>query len=383
MNKKHTAAGTPFSTRVLAWFDRHGRKNLPWQQDPSPYRVWVSEIMLQQTQVATVIPYFIRFMQRFPSVQALAEAPQDQVLHHWTGLGYYARARNLHRAAQIILSDLQGIFPTRLDQLCQLPGIGRSTAGAILALANKQRAPILDGNVKRVLCRYHRVTGWPGHGATQKQLWQLADQYTPTRRCADYTQAIMDLGATLCTRSRPACPRCPLQEDCQALAQGQVAAFPERKPRSALPLRSLKMLMLQTPQGQILLEKRPAQGIWGGLWSFPEIDTAAEPEDFLQDHGLGQSRTIQEWPLLRHSFSHFHLDITPVAISLKKPATMVMENTRWHWYDPCTPAQLGLAAPVKALLARLTPALTPAQAGTPIHSGTNDGSKSILQKVST
>ena len=209
-----------FAARVLEWFDQHGRKDLPWQRDTTPYRVWVSEIMLQQTQVKTVIPYFERFMAALPQVQALAEAPEDRVLHLWTGLGYYARARNLHRSAQRVARELDGQFPETLAGLCDLPGVGRSTAGAILSIALGQRASILDGNVKRVLARYHRVEGWPGRSAVHQSLWDIAEQYTPAERCADYSQAIMDLGATLCTRSKPACDDCPLRGDCEARLHG-------------------------------------------------------------------------------------------------------------------------------------------------------------------
>ncbi|MCB1842832.1 MAG: A/G-specific adenine glycosylase, partial [Halioglobus sp.] len=221
-----TASATTFSRRVLAWFDQYGRHDLPWQRDTTPYRVWVSEIMLQQTQVKTVIPYYQRFMAAYPTVQALARAPEDSVLHLWTGLGYYARARNLHRAAKHVVHELNGEFPRTLDGLTALPGIGRSTAGAILSIACGERASILDGNVKRVLARYHRVGGWPGDSAVHKQLWEIAERYTPTRRCADYTQAMMDLGATVCTRSAPACNRCPLQTSCEATAAGDTGAYP-------------------------------------------------------------------------------------------------------------------------------------------------------------
>jgi len=227
---------TQFQRAVLAWFDQHGRKDLPWQRDLSPYRVWVSEVMLQQTQVATVIPYFERFMAAFPRVEALARADIDAVLHLWTGLGYYARARNLHRAAQLVVSDYQGRFPTELEPLQALPGVGRSTAGAILSIACGGRAPILDGNVKRVLSRCFAVPGWYGQGAVAKRLWALAESYTPSERVADYTQAMMDLGATLCSRARPQCPRCPLQGSCLAWAAGEPQRYPESRPRKAVPL---------------------------------------------------------------------------------------------------------------------------------------------------
>ncbi|NIR32193.1 MAG: A/G-specific adenine glycosylase, partial [Gammaproteobacteria bacterium] len=235
--RRSRAEGERFAARVLGWFDRHGRKNLPWQQAPTPYRVWVSEIMLQQTQVGTVVPYYQRFMARFPDVQSLARAPLDEVLHVWSGLGYYARARHLHRAAQRVCEEHGGAFPTERAALEQLPGIGRSTAGAILALACDQRHPILDGNVKRVLCRYHGVEGWPGGSEVLRRLWALADAHTPKRRVTAYTQAIMDLGATVCTRAQPACGRCPLASGCRAHLEGREAELPIPRRPPPRPLR--------------------------------------------------------------------------------------------------------------------------------------------------
>lgn len=347
-------ANLPFAVRLLDWFALHGRRHLPWQQDPSPYRVWVSEIMLQQTQVKTVIPYYEKFMATFPDVATLAQAEQDEVLHLWTGLGYYARARNLHRCAGIIHEDYAGIFPDDVDRLSQLPGIGRSTAGAILSLSRNHHAVILDGNVKRVLCRHDAIEGWPGQAAVQRQLWDLAASYTPQERCSDYTQAIMDLGATVCTRSRPACLSCPLQASCQAYATGRQSDFPQRKPRKALPLRSTYLLIFHaTETNRVLLEKRPPQGIWGGLWSFPETEDISHLEDLLFRQIMEQSSSPRHWQPLRHTFTHFHLDITPVVISLGQEQVSIMENNHWHWYDLDDPPRLGLAAPVKKLLAML------------------------------
>jgi len=254
---------------LLAWFDTHGRHDLPWQHPRTPYRVWISEIMLQQTQVSTVVPYFERFLQRFPDVHSLAAAAQDDVLALWSGLGYYARARNLHRAAQHIVERHDGKFPTTLEAWLALPGIGRSTAGAILAQAFEQRQPILDGNVRRVLARYHAIDGWPGDRAVQDQLWKRAEAATPHRRIADYTQAIMDLGATVCTRT-PRCNQCPLSTGCGAHRLGRTADFPGRRPRKTLPVRLTAMLVLRDENGRILLVRRPPTGIWGGLWSLPE-----------------------------------------------------------------------------------------------------------------
>ncbi|MEE4145656.1 MAG: A/G-specific adenine glycosylase [Halieaceae bacterium] len=343
----------PFATRVLAWFDRHGRKDLPWQRDTSPYRVWVSEIMLQQTQVKTVIPYFERFMQALPSVQALAAAGEDDVLHLWTGLGYYARGRNLHRAAKYICSELGGEFPRTVEGLCELPGIGRSTAGAIVSIAYGQRAVILDGNVKRVLARYRAIGGWPGQGAVHEQLWQLAGQYTPAGRSADYSQAVMDLGATLCTRSTPDCERCPLADDCEALALGQQLSFPGKKPRRTLPVKSTAFIMASASNGDIWLERRPGSGIWGGLWCFPELAHPGLAADWCRDRLGVAPASIELWPGFRHTFSHYHLDIQPVRVTLPSDPTAVMEAPDQLWYNRRRPAAVGLAAPVASLLAQL------------------------------
>lgn len=343
---------THFAARVLNWFDDHGRKDLPWQRDITPYRVWVSEIMLQQTQVKTVIPYFERFMQAFPNVEALAAAPQDAVLHLWTGLGYYARARNLHKAAQTVAHELGGEFPDDLEGLCELPGIGRSTAGAILSIAFSQRASILDGNVKRVLARYHRVEGWPGQSAVHNRLWEIAERYTPDQRCPDYTQAMMDLGATLCTRSAPACALCPLQADCEAHAAGDMLAYPGKKPRKALPVKSTCFLVVRDPQKAIWLEKRPANGIWGGLWCFPEIGSTGEAKSWCMDRWGKAPAALDAWAPFRHTFSHYHLDITPVVIDLPGGGA-VMEDGGQLWYNLREAPEVGLAAPVASLLQQL------------------------------
>ena len=343
-----------FSQQILTWFEQHGRHHLPWQQEKTPYKVWVSEIMLQQTQVSTVIPYFERFMSRFPDVQSLAKADEDAVLHLWTGLGYYARARNLHKAAKIIHHQYNNKFPDSVETLSELPGIGRSTAGAIIAASMNKRAVILDGNVKRVLCRYHCVEGWPDQSSTNKQLWEIAERYTPHENCGDYNQAMMDLGASLCSRSKPACDLCPLQENCQACQSQTTDRFPEKKPKKTLRVKSTAMLILQSPDARkVLLEKRPSQGIWGGLWSFPEIPVDDAPDSYLLANGLKPSGDIRKWQPMRHTFSHFHLDMTPVLIALNKPQDSVMESSRWHWYDLENPGKLGLAAPVKNLLATL------------------------------
>jgi A/G-specific adenine glycosylase len=342
-----------FSKRLLAWWDNHGRKDLPWQQDPTPYRVWVSEIMLQQTQVATVIPYYRRFLARFPDVAGLADAPLDAVLHHWSGLGYYARARNMHTSAQRIRDRHHGVFPLDIAAVMQLPGIGRSTAGAVLALAAGQTHPILDGNVKRVLTRYHAIEGWPGNKRIENLLWDVSRQLTPTRRVAHYTQAIMDLGATLCTRGQPRCERCPVQAQCLAYRQNRMKELPTPKPHGALPVRSTHLLLVRNADAAILLVKRPPSGIWGGLWSPPECATGDDIMSWCHRRLGTGVREEARWPPLRHSFSHFHLDIHPVLLRLDEHPVSLMEGTEAVWYNLNAPQPLGLAAPVKSLLSML------------------------------
>lgn len=347
-----TAPTPSFAARLLDWFDEHGRKDLPWQKDITPYRVWVSEIMLQQTQVSTVIPYYERFMVRFPTVFDLADAAIDDVLHLWTGLGYYARARNLHKAARQVIADHGGEFPLSAEALETLPGIGRSTAGAIASIAMGLRAPILDGNVKRVLARHHAVAGWPGQSTILQQLWQLAEQHTPMERVADYTQAIMDLGATLCTRSKPDCPRCPMMGTCISYAEGNPQAYPGKKPRKALPVRSTLFVICRNAQGEVLLEKRPSQGIWGGLWSFPEVDSETAASIWSLDV-LGKQSTSQPLTPLRHTFSHYHLDIQPLLLDVGQVTERVADNDQRRWVLPDSPGALGLPIPVARLLANL------------------------------
>ncbi len=340
-----------FNQAVLDWFDTHGRKELPWQQGSTPYRVWVSEIMLQQTQVQTVIPYFARFMDRFPDVTSLANAPLDQVLHLWTGLGYYARARNLHKTAVAVRDNYRSEFPQSVDELESLPGIGRSTAGAIAALSMGIRAPILDGNVKRVLTRHFAIAGWPDQTKVKRALWEIAEHYTPAERIADYTQAMMDLGATLCTRSQPNCEACPLTKSCEAYATESIQLYPGKKPRKTLPVKSTAMFILRDKNDAVLLEKRPPNGIWGSLYSLPEGDPAAKMVTIghqtfsLNDAGILKS--------IRHTFSHYHLDITPIQLLDQNKLDQVAENDRWLWYPLNHSRQVGLAAPVKKLLSSL------------------------------
>ncbi|WP_170669053.1 A/G-specific adenine glycosylase [Alteromonas pelagimontana] len=335
-----------FASRVLAWFDQHGRKHLPWQQNITPYGVWVSEIMLQQTQVSTVIPYFQKFMQSFPNVGALAAASQDEVLHHWTGLGYYARARNLHKAAKVVVAELGGEFPVEIENVMALPGIGRSTAGAVLSLACGQSHPILDGNVKRVLARYYAVEGWPGQKTVENTLWQFAAEHTPDERCHRYTQAMMDLGAMICTRGKPDCDHCPLQQGCLAYAQGRQSEFPGKKPKKTLPVRTTTMLALFY-QRQVMLTQRPATGLWGGLYGFAETtNTVEQAADSLniQDYHL------QELTPFRHTFSHFHLDITPVLLMVEAPMRRTVAESQQRWFSLDDPIEVGLAAPTKKII---------------------------------
>ncbi len=346
---------THFQSQVLRWFDVHGRKDLPWQSPRDPYRVWVSEIMLQQTQVGTVLDYFHRFMSRFPSLEALAESDLDAVLGLWAGLGYYARARNLHRTAQCLMTDHQGHFPASLEALERLPGIGRSTAGAILSLGLGLRAAILDGNVRRVLARHEAIDGWPGQAETLRKLWDLSEFLTPEARVADFNQAMMDLGSLMCTPRSPACTECPLGATCQAYRQGSQALYPGRKPARAIPTRKAFWLILRKPSGRIYLEQRPGRGIWGGLLSPPEFETREALEDFCHAHWW-QGHSSVLLPERRHTFSHFHLDFWPVLSDIDEVADVPLALSG-HFLAP---DQVGhLPTPVRKLLGDL-----PFQTGT-------------------
>jgi A/G-specific adenine glycosylase len=338
---------------LLAWYEVNGRKDLPWQHIKNPYFIWVSEIMLQQTQVKTVIPYFERFIARFPDVVTLAESDIDDVLHQWTGLGYYARGRNLHRAAKIICNEYQGNFPKDFKILISLPGIGRSTAGAILALAFDQRHPILDGNVKRVLARYHAIVGWSGQKQVEKHLWELADKHTPPEGVARYTQAIMDLGATVCTRKNPGCNDCPLRDGCLARLQDRQHELPISRPKKVLPIRNTVFLILENEQGEILLERRPPAGIWGGLWCFPECAQHIDIQEWIKGQlGLLVSKPHRR-PYIRHTFSHFHLEIAPVHVQLLDYDNQVKQSVSYCWYHDNNGEAKGMPAPVKQLLDEL------------------------------
>lgn len=337
-----------FTNRILNWAANHGRKDLPWQHDITPYRIWVAEIMLQQTRVESVIPYFEKFMNRFPEVGDLANAPLDTVLVYWSGLGYYARARNLHKAAGLIASAT--CFPDDLESLCQLPGIGRSTAGAILSVAFQMRAAILDGNVKRVLTRFHGIEGWPDDARIQRELWRLSEQHTPERRCREYTQAIMDLGATVCTRHNPDCEVCPLNFDCFALAHTRTEELPIPRQRKTLPVKFCTMLMLRNGTGDCYLVKRPPTGIWGGLWGFPEFSSIADTIEWCKQSGASN---LTWWPRQRHTFSHYHLDYTPVAADWLIPGNRVREDEFGLWRNPSDQNDLALPTPIKRLVDRL------------------------------
>ena len=340
-----------FSTLLLEWWDTHGRKDLPWQQNPTPYRVWISEIMLQQTQVTTVIPYYERFMNSFPTLQALAEAPIDQVLHHWTGLGYYARARNIAKTAQVCRTLHAGVLPQNAEALEALPGIGRSTAAAILSLACGQSAAILDGNVKRVLARRFGETEWPGKLVAQKRLWELSIQHTPKARCADYNQAMMDFGATFCTRSKPQCTACPFVSDCVAYTQNLVATIPGKKPKKAVPTFTVAMAIIRDQHQNLYLEQRPNEGIWGSLYSFPEYADLATLQSTYSN--LPKSAEIKTSTVVTHKFTHRTLLITPVFLQLANDRPTI-DAINGYWVKPHHAlSQLGLPAPIKRLIQSL------------------------------
>jgi A/G-specific adenine glycosylase len=389
-----TSSSFSFSNALLTWFDQHGRKNLPWQKNKSSYSVWISEIMLQQTQVATVIPYFDTFMRRFPNVTDLANAPIDEVLHLWTGLGYYARARNLHKAAQQVRDLHAGKFPITFDEVIALPGIGRSTAAAVLSLSLNQAYAIMDGNVKRVLTRYMAIEGWTGSKKIEDRLWTEAEALKPSvfnlgksvqeqldsqetnstsgkLRYGDYTQAIMDLGATICTRSRPKCDDCPMQLRCLAYAQGKQTDFPFKKPKKQIPTKYTTML-IPSFNGQVLMQQRPPSGIWGGLWGFLETvfdkefeKTTDEALLMLQDSLLTvnlQEAKVRELDTFKHTFSHFHLLILPVLIELKEPPLQTVNESNAGlddgainqlWFDSYNPSKIGLSAPTMKILEML------------------------------
>jgi A/G-specific adenine glycosylase len=349
------AAPASFATRLLAWFDRHGRHDLPWQHPRSAYRVWLSEIMLQQTQVQVVVPYFERFVAALPDVRALASAPRDDVLALWSGLGYYARARNLHAAAQRCVADHGGELPRDIDSLVALPGIGRSTAAAIASQAWNVRAAILDGNVKRVLARFHGVDGWPGTTAVAKRLWSLAEAHVEdpaleAARMPDYTQAQMDLGATVCTRHAPACPRCPLREGCVARREARIDTLPAPRPAKQVPRREATVLLLRDGAGRTLLERRPPTGVWGGLWSLPQVADAGEARDWFARHVEGDFGDALHLPPVEHAFTHFRLTLRPLHWDGVALQASVRDNPGLRSFATHEVASLGLPAPIRRLL---------------------------------
>ena len=336
-----------FSLRLIRWHTRHGRHDLPWQNTADPYRVWLSEIMLQQTQVATVIPYYQRFLERFPTLADLAAAPVEDVMALWSGLGYYARARNLHAAARTVMAEHQGSFPRDPAHIAQLPGIGRSTANSIATFCFGARAPILDGNVKRVLCRAFGIEGFPGSGAVEKRLWALAEELMPSRHGAIHNQAQMDLGAMVCTRTKPRCEACPLADMCIALASGRTAELPQAKPRREIPLRQATLLVLLDGK-RVLLETRPPVGIWGGLQSLPELPQGADAQHWAEQRFACRVIAVSPAPTFVHVFSHFRLHIVPLICQVERAATVSEPAANWVPVEDLAAA--ALPAPIRRLL---------------------------------
>ena len=352
-------AGEDFASRLLAWFDRCGRHDLPWQHPRTPYRVWLSEIMLQQTQVRVVAPYFERFVAALPDVASLARAPLDEVLALWSGLGYYARARNLHAAAQRCLAEHGGELPRDIDALVALPGIGRSTAGAILSQAWGERFPILDGNVKRVLARWHGIDGWPGTPAVEKRMWTIAESQLPAHRLADYTQAQMDFGATLCTRFDPACIVCPVHDGCAALREGRIAELPTPKPGKPLPERSAVVLLARDRDDRVLLQRRTTVGVWAALWSLPEAADHALARDWFVQHLEGDYDAGEPLAAIAHGFTHYRLQLQPLHWRELALHARVADNGDLRWVARAELATLGIPAPIRKLLETTLPEHSP------------------------
>ena len=342
-------AASDFARRLRRWHARHGRHDLPWQNTSDPYRVWLSEIMLQQTQVATVQPYYERFLASFSTLARLAAAPLDEVMALWSGLGYYARGRNLHACARTIVAEHGGKFPRDASAIARLPGIGRSTANSIAAFCFGASAPVLDGNVKRVLCRCFGIDGFPGRASVERSLWQLAEDLAPARHCGDHNQALMDLGATVCTRARPRCDACPLAASCVALASGRTAELPAPKPRRVVPRRQATLLVLDDGQ-HVLLETRPPSGIWGGLQSLPELPAGEEPAAWAAQRFACRVLAVAPVPAIDHAFSHFRLHITPLVLRVERtPAAM---EPRFEWLAAAALGNAALPAPVRRILAQ-------------------------------
>lgn len=345
-----------FACDLIAWQKVHGRHDLPWQNTTDPYAIWVSEIMLQQTQVAAVIGYYSKFMQRFPSIASLATASQEEVLQYWSGLGYYSRARNLHHAAISIIDEHDGMFPQDFGSMQSLPGIGRSTAAAIASFAFNQVQTILDGNVKRVLARHFLIEGWPSQPKIEKELWLLAEQLLPAKQMVAYTQGLMDLGATVCTRSKPKCTACPLNHSCAAYQQQRVHELPTPKPRKAIPEKNTTMLILQHGNN-IMLEKRPPVGIWGGLWSFPEADAdeILAIETIVKKRFGISAKTDNALPVLSHAFTHFKLHIQPQPLQVMQLSPHASETGR-IWLSIEAAIGAAIPTPVRKILQSLAKA---------------------------
>lgn len=340
-----------FAGKLIAWQRVHGRHDLPWQGSRDPYRVWLSEIMLQQTQVATVIPYYQRFVARFADLASLAAASQDEVLAHWSGLGYYSRARNLHAAAQRVMADFSGEFPVQLADIVSLPGIGRSTAAAIAAFCFDTHAAILDGNVKRVLARQFGIAGYPGEKAIETRLWALAESLLPSGAVDIYTQALMDMGATLCSRSRPRCEACPVAPTCVALATQQVALLPTPKPKKPIPHKTTRFIILRHA-GRVWLQQRPPTGIWGGLWSFVELGMDDDALAICRDKWQLKITATHELPAFRHVFTHFSLTISPLVVDVVSLPLQVNDR-HGRWVSPESTLMMGIPTPVQSVLAQI------------------------------
>jgi len=351
IQRKSPLNSSSFTPALLDWFDLHGRKNLPWQHPKTPYHVWISEVMLQQTQVKTVIPYFLRFIARFPSLDILAKASEDDVLAYWSGLGYYRRGRNLPLAARLIQTEFNGIFPSNIQQLITLPGVGDSTAAAIASLAFNKPTAIHDGNVKRILSRYFLVAGAPEKSATKKTLQAHADACMSSTRAADYTQAIMDLGATVCTPKKTACPNCPLQNTCKAYAQNAVLHYPEKAQKKAIPTREEQFILLHTAGNTaIYLEKRPSEGLWGGLWSLPSLDIAESPATYVREAHRLESQSSIILPMIKHTFSHFKLCLHPHVRQVQSNTLKQRLPSGGRWVDVSDIEKLGLAKPIRSII---------------------------------
>ncbi len=344
-------AMSTFSSSTVRWQKTQGRHDLPWQGNRDPYRIWLAEIMLQQTQVSAVIPYYTRFLGQFPTIAALANASEDAVMPYWAGLGYYARARNLHKAARVIRDAHAGEFPRTLEEIVALPGIGRSTAAAIAAFAFGTRAAILDGNVKRVLARHFGMAGDIKTKAVETALWALAEAHLPRAGIEAYTQGLMDMGATLCTRTSPHCTRCPVKRTCVALAQDRIATLPGRAASKPTPHRTVQMLVL-IASGEVLLEKRPSPGIWGGLWSLPEVSSGDDALVAAKKRFGVSAKLIATLPVVPHGFTHYGLAITPVKFAVRargKRAAL----PGLMWLNLADASAAALPAPVKRILAAL------------------------------